>query len=174
MIKVNNILWTLIFALADVLLVLNVVNIVTVGSIIFKLLTELLISVGIFVVLILTYGKIFFKVRNMAIVSIETLILGSVDTFYTETPLGVSVHIDIVKMLLSILGVTTITITIRVINLGLEAVSRREFIPLILYALLILAPLARGMVYMIVYCTFFVFTQIIFVSLLSLKEERDG
>lgn len=171
MIKVNNILWTLIFALADVLLVLNAVNIVAVGSIVFRLLMELLISVGIFVVLILTYGRIFFKVTNMILVLVETLILGSVNTFYTETPFGISVHIDIIKMLLAILGVTTITVTIRVINLGLETVSRREFIPLILYALLILAPLSRGMVYMIVYCTFFVFTQIIFVSLLNLKEE---
>lgn len=170
MIKAESVVWTLVFALTDVLLVLNSIHIFVVDVLIIRLLSEILIGVSIYVMIILTYGKLFINFKNLAVILVESIILGSVDTFYVTSPFDISIHTDIIKMLLAILGVSTITVTVRVLNLGLEGVSRREIFQILIYTLLILSPLARGMLYAIVYCTFFVFTEIMFINLLSLKE----
>ena len=170
MIKAESVIWTLVFALTDVLLVLNSIQIFVVDVFIIRLLAEILIGISIYVMTILTYGKLFINFKNLAVILVESIILGSVDTFYITSPFGISIHTDIIKMLLAILGVSTITVTVRVLNLGLEGVSRREIFQILTYTLLILSPLARGMLYAIVYCTFFVFTEIMFINLLSLKE----
>lgn len=170
LIKAESIIWTLVFALTDVLLVLNSIHIFVVEVAIIRFLAEILIGVSIYVVMIITYGKLFINFRNLVIILFESIILGTANTFYFVTPYGIGVHTDIIKMLLAILGVSTITVTLRVLNLGLEGVARREIIPILLYALMILSPLAVGIVYKIVYCTFFVFTEIMFINLLGLKE----
>lgn len=171
MIKAESVIWTLVFALTDVLLVLNSIHIFVVDVFIIRLLAEILIGISIYVMMILTYGKLFIKFKNLLIILFETIILGSVDTFYVVNTIDISIHTDIIKMLLAILGVSTVTVTVRVLNLGLEGVSRREIFQILVYILLILSPLARGMLYAIVYCTFFVFTEIMFINLINLEKE---